>query len=284
MKEILEIYYDINLEVDQIDDDKFFFVYRNKGYVIIKLKNYEYLNNDILNSIYYQLNIPILNKYNEYVTIHKDNSYLLFYNYDGILFQDNILYFLNQPYKNVNIDLKTKWCEKIDFHEYQMLEFSLKYPLLNESINYVNGLAEIGIQLLNKINLNYCYTCYGHKRITSSLFDFYNPINIVEDYRIRDISEYIKYNFFHQKYSYMDFLNLISKINLNNEEFKLLFVRLLFITPYYDMFEDIILGLKDEINIKKIVHNFDNYEQLLVKIYNYILLYTNIDKIEFFIR
>ena len=112
------------------------------------------------------------------------------------------------------------------------------------------------------------------------MFDFKNPLNICFDYRIRDISEYIKYMFFYEDKEVFD--EIIKLFRLNTEEYKLLFARLLFITPYYDIYEKIIDGDIDEDKIKIIINKLENYEKYIKKIYLHLIRYINIDNIELF--
>ena len=125
-----------------------------------------------------------------------------------------------------------------------------------------------------------CYSCLVHNRITNELFDFKNPLNIIIDYRIRDIAEYIKYNFFYNNLEVFD--QIINKFNLNKEEYKLLFARLLLITQYYDIYEKIIDEKKEEKEIEFIILKLNNYEKYLKKIYLYLKRYIDIDNIELF--
>ena len=76
-----------------------------------------------------------------------------------------------------------------------------KYPLLVDSFNYFVGMAENAISYYNTILIdkNYRYVV-GHKVIkwTDTVESLYNPLNITFDYKVRDIAEFIKYNFFNQ--------------------------------------------------------------------------------------
>ena len=227
-----------------------------------------------------ETNKPILNLYDQYITFYNNNYYLLFYDDNNLINRNDLINFLNQKYEIVDNKIKEKWCKKVDYHEYQITQFGYKYKLLRESINYVVGLSEIGIQLLNTINFEYCYSCFVHNRINNKLFDFKNPLEIIYDYRIRDLSEYIKYNFFYENKEI--FNELVFNLNLTKEEYKLLFARLLFITPYYDLYEEIIDNKIEENEIKKIILKLNDYEKFLKKIYLTLKRYTDIDIIELF--
>ena len=278
MEDILKTYYGINIKIDKISDN-IKFSYKNNDYILIKVKdiNYELLNY-LLNFNY--MNKPISNLYNSYITEYKNNYYLLFYYDEYKININDIKIFLNQNLEIIDNNIYEKWCKKIDYHEYQITQFGARYLILRKSINYIVGLSEIGIQLLNTINLNMCYSCYVHKRIDDSLFGFKNPLNICIDYRIRDVSEYIKYMFFYK--SEEVFNNIIKDIVLTEEEYKLLFARLLLITPYYDMYEKIIDEDIEENQIYNIINKLNDYEKYIKKIYLYLKRYINIDKIELF--
>ncbi len=261
MDEIIKMYY------DDIDLNNYKLIKENN--IDVDLLNYLF-NFDFINK-------PVLNLYNQFITQYNNNYYLLFKKNNDLIDIDDIIYFLNQELIVKDNNIKDKWCKKIDYHEYQITQFGAKYLLLRESINYVIGLSEIGIQLLNTIKLDNCYSCLVHKRVTNKMFDFNNPLNICIDYRVRDISEYIKYMFFYENKEVF-----VTNINLNSEEYKLLFSRLLFITPYYDIYEKVIDNELEENEIKKITNKLDEYEKYLKKIYLYLKRYINIDTIELF--
>ena len=278
MEELLRIYFGIDINLPN-ENDKVFFSYNSNDYILIKIKNIDF---NLINYLFYNnfLNKPIINLYNQYITQYQNEYYSLFYYNNKTINELDVLSFINQNIQINYNNIHDKWCKKIDYHEYQITQFGAKYFLLRESINYVVGLSEIGIQLLNTINFNQCYSCYSHNRINDSLFEFKNPFNICIDYRIRDLAEYIKYTYFYENKEI--FNNLVIKINLTQEEYKLLFARLLLITPYYDLYEQIIDGKIEEKEIEKITIKLNNYEKYLKKIYLYIKRYINIDNIELF--
>ena len=276
---LLTTYYGINIEDINIKLDLISFSHNSIDYVLIHKDN---IDIELLNYLFYYVNIinkPILNKYNSYVTEFENKYYFLFYDKLGNVTIKDIHTFLNQRLIISDNKLHTRWCNKIDYHEYQITQFGTKYLLLRESINYVVGLSEIGIQLLNTIDLNNCFSCLTHNRL-NNLFDYTNPLNICMDYRIRDVSEYIKYMFFYENKEIFD--EIVLSLNLTKDEYKLLFARLLIITPYYDMYEKIIDEKIKENEIKKIINKFNDYEMFLKKIYLYLKRYIDIDNIELF--
>lgn len=173
------------------------------------------------------------------------------------------------------------WCRKIDYYEYQMEEFKKKYPILYESFPYYCGLTENAISLINNIDSE-IDLFISHKRLykNENNIDFYNPVNLILDSKVRDICEYLKNCFF---YDYNPLINIKNYVdyNINNSDEAILFLsRMLYPSYYFDMYDEIIKGNKSEISILDICNKSSNYEKLLVEVYNYLLLKYIIPEIE----
>lgn len=274
--DILNKYYNMdstNVHLDEI------FKYNFNIFVLREVQNnFDYNIINYCKNYNIQLDIPILNIYGNIITEFSGKYYILFATNDIPINESYLLQFINQPLIIFNKDVQKLWSQKIDYYEYQINQFGNKFNILRESFGYIAGMAEIGIQLLNKINLKSCYMCYVHKRIQED--NFYNPMDLILDYRIRDMAEYIKYSFFNNKY--ININTFIQNVNLTSDEYILLFARLLFITPYFDMFEDIINKKVEENSIKKIIYMLNDYEQYLKQFYLYMKKYMLLDDIELF--
>jgi len=288
MKDIIKNYYGFVGNDIYFKDNIYYFSYNNINFMFIQIDNYDinlekiyninsnlYLNSINMNQIY-------INLLGNYETIIDNKKYVMFYTYINNRETNiyDILKFNNQNhisnYKNNWHDL---WCKKIDYYEYQMNQFGNKYPLLRESFSYVVGLAELSISLINNIDLNNTYNCYMHKRIDNYILNYYCPLNIIIDSRVRDISEYVKNSFFYDNKNIInDFEIYLKTVKLTNEEYKLLLVRLLFITPYFDLYENIMDETREEKEIKKIIQKLNDYEKFLKKYYK--MIYKNINMIE----
>ena len=128
--------------------------------------------------------------------------------------------------------------------------------------------------------------------MTSTLFDLYNPFNLVIDYKVRDVAEYIKSVFFYGENScvegvvnsenmIVDKCNIIlerifKKYIFDNEALKLLFARLLFPSYYFDLYENVIDNSLNENVISCIIKKSSAYEEFLKTI----LLKTPIPYVE----
>lgn len=173
------------------------------------------------------------------------------------------------------------WIEKIDYFEYQVLNFKKKFPLISKTSSYFIGLAENGIQLLYGIknNLNYCIS---HHRIRNNytLFDLYNPLEFIVDYKVRDIAEYFKEKFFFDQLSIDEVKIYINNNIFDANEATLFFGRLLYPSYYFDLCDDIIYNNANENKLSEIITKNSQYEKILSEILYYLRLKYQIPEIE----
>ena len=176
------------------------------------------------------------------------------------------------------------WTKKVDYFEYQLENIERKYPIIREISNYYIGLSENAIALLN--NVNYYSNCVCHVRVSNetSLKEFYNPLNLIIDSRVRDISEFIKNSFFNLNLTNDEIILIlkiyIKKNNLTVDECILFLSRMIYPTYYFDMYEKIIQNQLEEKAILKIVNKANEYEKLLKQINLYLKLNINFPEIE----
>lgn len=290
MKNAIIYYYNLKVTEVHQNANHYWFKVNNKLYYMYKIENInieemiKIINILIKNNI--KIHIPIYNQQKSLLTNINGINYILF----EIIINSKEPIILNDIYEINKIVIDSKdlkkiswydlWTEKIDYLELQISEFGKEYPLLRKSFPYFCGLAESAIQLLDIINVNEYRIC--HKYITKDehLEDFLNPLNMIIDLKVRDISEYLKYNYNHLLNVY-DIGCIIKKFNLNNEEIKLLFARTLFPNYYFNTFEEIIAGEKDEKSINKYIENADRNEYFLKIFYSYIKKIVEIPTIDY---
>ena len=275
MKNVLNYYYNLNIENIHQKNKNYYFKVNNLQYMLLECVNEEI--NDIYSlNVYLTKNYPfykiILNKDNKVITIINETNYILLEINNNIkeLNLNEIIKINNISIVNFN-KLKrdnwyTLWTNKIDYFEYQINQIGKKYPIIRESFNYYIGLAETAISLIKSINNESIYLSLSHKRI-NNVFDLYNPLNLIIDVRIRDICEYFKFCFFENKNIFKElelFLNY-NKMSYNESVYFL--ARMLFPTYYFDLYEKIIANEVKEEEIKKIISKVDKYEKLLKYIY-----------------
>lgn len=287
MKNSIGYFY--NLLPNKIDkiDDNYYFSYQNVNYVLIEYDNLEKINAIFdyatkLNYMGFYTNKIVQNKEQKLLTLIDNKLYVLI-SYDKRLMQKlnllNIIEFNYPAFKEDKLDCtdwKVLWSKKLDFFEYQLNQSGINYPLLKESYSYFSGLTELAISLLNEVNTKDMIPVLAHNRLKegSNIYSLYDPFNFVIDYKIRDVCEYIKSILLSD-----GVLNLIEKYIINRFskiEISLFLIRLLYPSLYFDEFEQIISGKKEENSLKKIINNVDNYELRIKQIFDMLLPYSTL--------
>lgn len=167
---------------------------------------------------------------------------------------------------SINVDFDNSIEEKIDFIE----KYLANYDLDLGNINYFIGLSENAIALFNMINVGKNFI--GHKRVNymEKAVDFYNPLNIVLDYKTRDLAEYSKSLFMNGQDRIIDNLRF-----LDYPDWLSYFARVMFPSYYFDMVDQYIESgtLMDN---KKISNLANSFEKVLKELYKTISLNINI--------
>jgi len=248
-----------------------------------------------LSSFLLQLNVYvhkiILNNNNQIITYINNEPYILM----QILIKENrkinlndIMLFNKLPMYNYFNSLRKNnwrefWMKKIDYFEYQIRELGLKYSLIKESFNYFIGMTETAISLLYNFEYDYNFVI-AHRRVlkSSTLYDLYNPLNLIIDSRVRDVSEYFKNSFFKDILNLEEIQSYI--VTLNKQEMYLFFVRMLFPSFYFDLYEKIIMGKVEEKELITIIDKINDYQLLMKNIYWFLRNYINLPDIEWIIK
>lgn len=283
MKNVLQLFYQIVVNDNDIDNEGYFF-YNNNYFQIKKylrdineinqlliLNNYMVVNNFKINQI-------ILNIQNNPLSLYNNEYYVLLkINYKELeICSFNTV--LSPIIKELNILKRNNWAYlwemKIDYVEYQIKHYIHKFPIIYDSVNYYIGLAENAIIYYKMLDLKNEKLYINHRRVGIEK-GFFDPCELVIDYKIRDLAEFIKYNFFIKKHNRISIINYFKKIRLEKMDYLLLFVRLLFPSYYFDFYDRIISGEIDEIKIKDIINISNEYEKLLYDIYSLIKQYVN---------
>ena len=234
----------------------------------------------------------IINKDNEYISKFNKKSFILikiFANVDNMITLDEINYLANSLYTlNLNINWGILWSRKIDYLEELINENGKKYPLIVDSFNYFVGMAENAIAYFNDINIEKDYKyVVSHKciRLNDSIEVIYNPLNIIFDYRVRDIAEYIKNNFFLNNKDIFNELNIyIRKNPLSLTDVKLLIARLMYPSFYFELYDDILIYNQDERIIEKVINRLPEYEKYLAMVIKYFQKWYDVPEIPWLIR
>jgi len=219
----------------------------------------------------------ILNKFDNALNNYDGKSYILLRTYVNDSKKVNIedLIFMLNEGKIVESNKKISrtswsnlWESKIDYFEYQMVHVLKKYPLLYYTSDYYIGLGENAILYLKDIVPKYqgsieLGVCHRRIGVNSTLFDLYNPLNLIIDFKVRDLGEYIKDAFFND----CDIKNISNKIfdsyYFDKLNLSLLVSRLLFPSYFFDRFEKIINDNINENNVMKIIKKSSDFEDFM---------------------
>ena len=291
MKNFIEYFY--NIKIDRIFYEKnyYFFTYNGYTYKLYTLTseydvnfllyiNQKMLNNTLVSEIIFNKNMEIISVYNEnrfmlikiFVNMNKNISL------SEILFLNN---YLNS--KKLSVNWGQLWEKKIDYLEELINENGKKYPLIVNSFNYFVGMTENAINYYNSINIgNDINYVISHRsiKVGDTIESLYNPLNIILDYRVRDIAEYIKISFFkNNKLIFKEIQKYLINNNLSLTEVQLLVARLLYPSFYFDMYDDIMIDNQEEKILTFILANLDNYEIYLSNVIELIRQRYNVDEI-----
>lgn len=288
MNNFVDYFYNIHVEKVLFNKKYYSFIY--KGYLY---KLYPVGNNLNINMI---VNINkrlightlvseiISNKDNNYVSFYNNQNYILIRIYANInkkITLEEINFSADSLYtENLKINWGILWSRKIDYLEELINENGKKYPIIVNSFNYFVGMAENAISYYNDIQIdnNYKYVI-SHKnfRFNDTVEALYNPLNIIFDYRARDISEYIKNAFFLNNINIYNELTEFLKVKgLSITDVKLIIARLMYPSFYFEMYEDILIDNNDEKIIVPIVDKLPEYEKYLANVIDYFRSYYDI--------
>ena len=281
MKNALKYYYNLDISNIHQINGTYKFNIKNEYYTLIEIdKDLKHIENIYNLSIYLNqkgiyTNQIVLNNQKNIITFINQTNYILIKSFDNLDRIININDIINFNNATIGIDNYIRrdnwynlWINKLDYFEYQIKELENKYPLLKKSFNYFAGLTETGIELLINMNIKQDKQCVCHDRIkkNTTLFDLYNPFNFIIDSNVRDIVEYFK-----ELFIYNDPYPLIEEYikynNLTHNELKLFFIRMLYPSFYFDLYENIIENKVSELEINKIINKVDEYEILIKKTY-----------------
>lgn len=281
MLDLLNYYYYIITDRVSLKNNNYYFTYQNNYFCFYKYNGSLNEINELFNlntyMLYnnYQINKIILNNKKEILTLYDNNYYCLVLLNINSLDYVNIKQVITFNQRNINLNILLRnnwyylWSNKIDNIEYSINHLMHKYKLLYNSIYYYIGLTENSISYLKLLSVDNRNLSISHKRVNSntSLVEFYNPLNLVIDYRIRDLAEYLKSCFFSLKMDILEIVNYFKKIKMSESDYLYFYVRMLFPSYYFDIYDNILSGKMDEKSILKITKLQDDYEYLLYEIY-----------------
>ena len=283
MKETINYYYNVYPEkVYEINNGCYFYFNTYKYYFItydrdkseidflVKITNDLYNRNILVDTF-------IVSKNKTYYVVVGEKIYVLLrvnsiendiYNLSDIRYFNNLL--ITETKISLNSDWGILWKNKVDKFESEVSEFNMDYPLIEESFDYYIGLTENAISyfenaFLSSENVN---VCLCHKRLPKNVYSGFinNPLTFAFDYEVRDVAEYIKVKFFEDYLDFNEVEDILSKFNRKSLMF--LFSRLLYPSYYFDLVKKIIEEDEEEVKLLNYINRVNEYEDLLLDIYN----------------
>lgn len=229
----------------------------------------------------------VLNKNGSVYSVINNKNYVLFKcnNFDNnIINLDYIIYFYNSFYLFdlfSSEKMRNSFIDRVDYFEYELENYKLKYPIIYCSSRYFIGLAENSIQMLYGFE-GVVYSSISHINLfnLNSHFDFYNPINFIIDFNLRDFSEFIKYQFFYKDIFFNQIKKYILKFIKSTDEAILFFSRCLFPSFYFEMCDSIFYNSVSELKIYLFINKVNSFEFFLKELYDYLSLFFNLPLID----
>ena len=279
IKKYLEFYYGIKY-LEELREEKnviSFFLNNSLYYFMptyISEEELVSINNVIITRPIYDALIK--NRYKKIITIINNTNYVLIkkskniYSVEDIILSNRQIFYSQINNYVIKINWPYLWSKKIDYIINQFSSYKKQHHL-NQDIVYATwyfvGMAETAISYVYPIiNNNDNKNLYiSHRRIKESHFN--SPLNIIVDYKERDISEYLKYLFISNNYNYKKIEKFIDKLGINNNSnsAELIYGRMLFPTEYFDQLDKY---LNDNSNdILSIIKRIEEYEEYLSNIY-----------------
>lgn len=288
MKNIINYYYNFNIDNIYQVNDIYYFTYLNKKYIL------KYYDKDI-DTLYriYHLNNALIDNNNFFHRLVINNSNLPY-----IIVNDKIYVLLELTnlvndkisiydifFKKVNIskeisslitaDWYNLWIKKIDYLEYKMEHIDTEKTIMPIYYFFI-GLSENAVSLVKnsdgKTKNSTDDLCISHRRvdIDMNLIDYYLPLDLVIDHKSRDIAEYIKSSIIKNRFDYNLFNEYLDYANLSDYGYTMLMGRILFPSFFFDNLEnfDYLLSI-----------NINKYIEYLKDVYYIIKKRSNIDEI-----
>ncbi len=276
MKNVIYNYYNILVSDINKDNNNYFFYFNNELYLFYLVLNDVNVVRDIY-TFFKENKLEcfdiVLNKENNLFCDVDSKKYALL-KIKGILkYEVKFEEFKFYPVDKIGSDWGKLWGERLDYYELQLRELGYNYQTVLNSYGLFEGIAENAILYFNMTKSKFsdeAFVGIVHNRMKYPcyLIDYYNPINFVVDYSIRDIAEYIKSYIMCEDYDVLNVIELINRMNLNNLMFNLLYSRLLYPTFFFDVFDKIILEDGEDKDIVSVLNVVDKYLFTLKIIYN----------------
>lgn len=264
MKNFIDYYYNINVfEIKHIHDK--YFIYTNNERYMLKVFGdtdffmvYEYLANQLDKYLYFFRIVK--NRQNDYLTYIDDKPYILLklsdINSNTISIYDikinQFFEYSNKISRLIRFPWVKLWENKIDYFEEWCYLKQNQYKNMYSLFHYFIGVAENAVLYLKiteaeeKVEeIDRLVISHNRLSMDSSLYDYYDPTNIVLDHPSRDVSEYIKSTYVHGNFDIKLLEEYLNEHHFSKYGLRLLYARILFPSFFFDYIDEMILNSYD---------------------------------------
>lgn len=264
MKNFIDYYYNINVSEIKHIHDKYFIYTNNERYMLKVFGDtdffmvYEYLANQLDKYLYFFRIVK--NRQNDYLTYIDDKPYILLklsdINNNIISIYDikinQFFEYSNKISRLIRFPWVKLWENKIDYFEEWCYLKQNQYKNMYSLFHYFIGVAENAVLYLKiteaeeKVEeIDRLVISHNRLSMDSSLYDYYDPTNIVLDHPSRDVSEYIKSTYVHGNFDIKLLEEYLNEHHFSKYGLRLLYARILFPSFFFDYIDEMILNSYD---------------------------------------
>lgn len=264
MKNFIDYYYNINVSEIKHIHDKYFIYTNNERYMLKVFGDtdffmvYEYLANQLDKYLYFFRIVK--NRQNDYLTYIDDKPYILLklsdINNNTISIYDikinQFFEYSNKISRLIRFPWVKLWENKIDYFEEWCYLKQNQYKNMYSLFHYFIGIAENAVLYLKiteteeKVEeIDRLVISHNRLSMDSSLYDYYDPTNIVLDHPSRDVSEYIKSTYVHGNFDIKLLEEYLNEHHFSKYGLRLLYARILFPSFFFDYIDEMILNSYD---------------------------------------
>ena len=302
MKKYINYYYNLSVNNIYFRDSKYFFTSDNNNYIL------ELCNNMIISEYYNDLikqiaknpffSTIVINKDGNLITVIDNKPYVLLKVKNISNEEISIFDIKNNLYVDVTGKLNIinhfpwikLWERKIDNLEDWFLNKTSKYKELYALFNYYIGISENALLYLKQTLINEQIEesdnlMIQHSRVgvNTSLYEYYDPINIIIDHHSRDISEYVKSSFLNYNWDIRLLDDYLKKNHFSRYGLMVMYSRILFPSFFFDYLDKMISENKN-IDLLYLESRTNEFQDYLKQISNFFVDKYNIEPVEWIIK
>ncbi len=305
MKNIINYYYNLNIENIHLTKGIYYFKNQNQSFMLTPFYQDEKHLLDL-----YQLNQKLRLTNPRYYKIYLTKDQLPYILVDGTCYVllgitsvvHDSLSFFDLSKDSISIDssfsslLRFPWQKMWSYNLDNFEEILKHHPVSTSSYMpiflYYMGLGENAIQYVEHILTTFPKTTFPedffvqHHRVDAraSVASLYFPLDLVIDYPCRDVAEYLKSLFFYNDYDFQVIEDLLLSLKYSSFGYSLLFGRLLYPSFFFDACADFFSEKKEESSILLLGERREEYRIFLREIYYIIRKKVEIEEVRWIVR